>query len=58
MILETLRKLSKKVVKPNVTWDDNKYEPKVQSTFTPERKSFNDTWQDIHRTNNKFKGIK
>lgn len=56
MIAEALKKLSSKVVKKDVSWDDNKL--KIQSTFTPPRADFNETWQNILETNNKFKGIK
>jgi len=49
MITKALKKLNRLVVRDEVSWNDNIYQPKIKSTYTPPKASYNETWEHIYK---------
>jgi len=49
MITKALKKLNRLVVRDEVSWDDNIYQPKIKSTYTPCKASYNEVFEHIYK---------
>jgi hypothetical protein len=46
--VKALDKIKRTFLRDEVSWDDNIYQPKIKSTYTPEKASYNEVFEHIH----------
>ena len=50
MVIEkALKKLNRLVVSNDVSWNDNIYQPKIKSSYTPPKASYNEVFEHIYK---------
>ena len=47
--VKALDKIKRTFLRDDVSWDDNIYQPKIKSTYTPRKVSYNEHWEYIYK---------